>query len=153
MVLFLRRVRAALISYLISMPTCILYARSATVSNESIERQLTALRAHARLQGWSVVDEVSDNGASGLRGDRPGLLRLLAACKGGEVDIVLVQRLDRLSRSTTLTVELMDALSACGVRLATINHDEAAQRPQIRMMRHIARSISLHQDSQTRRDR
>ncbi len=147
MVLFLRRVPAALISYLISMSSCILYARCATVSDESIECQLTGLRAHAHLQGWKVVDEVTDNGVSGLRGDRPGLERVLSACKRGEVAIVLVQRLDRLSRSTTLTVELMDALSACGVRLATINHDEAAQRTQIRMTRHIAQSISLHQDS------
>lgn len=146
MVLFLRRVHTALISYLMSMSTCILYARSATVSDESIERQFTALRVHARLQGWRVVDEVADNGVSGLRGDRPGLQRVLAACKRGEVDIVLVQRLDRLSRSATLTVELMDVLNACGVRLTTINHDEAALRPQIRMMRHFARNISIDQD-------
>lgn len=99
------------------MSNCILYARCATMSNESIERQLTALRAHARLQRWSVVDEVSDNGVSGLRGDRPGLERVLAACKRGEVDIVLVQRLNRLSRSTTLTVKLIDTLKEYGIRL------------------------------------
>jgi len=93
-----------------------------------------------------VVDEVTDNGVCGLRGDRPGLLRVLAACSRGDVEVVLVQRLDRLSRSGTLTVELMDRFGACGVRLSTPQDGEAALREIVDSARWLADALTEHEN-------
>jgi DNA invertase Pin-like site-specific DNA recombinase len=42
---------------------------------------------------------VEEDIASGAKADRPGLTRALEAVQGGEVDCIIVLRLDRLSRS------------------------------------------------------
>lgn len=100
-----------------------------------------------------MVDEVADNGVSGLRDDRPGLERVLSACKRGEVDTILVQRLDRLSRSTALTVELMDALKEYGIRLESPDGrlsgvpDVAGLQRDLAAALHDARSSSMRSRS------
>ena len=44
---------------------------------------------------------------SGKRDDRQALTDLLAACRNGDVDVVIVTRLDRLSRSSAHGAELL----------------------------------------------
>jgi site-specific DNA recombinase len=46
-----------------------------------------------------VQDEYSDNGCSGATLERPALKRLLADIEAGQVDVVVVYKIDRLSRS------------------------------------------------------
>src|SRR4029077_776579 len=55
--------------------------------------------ARGRL-GWVVVDDrYDDGGVSGGTLDRPALKRLLADIQAGKIDIVVVYKVDRLSRS------------------------------------------------------
>lgn len=57
------------------------------------------MRAYAALYDLDLVDVVVDAGASAKTLDRPGLTRVLAMVKRGEVDAVVVMKLDRLTRS------------------------------------------------------
>ena len=51
-------------------------------------------------QGWKLIpDRFDDDGYSGATLERPALDRLLALVRNGQVDQVIVHRLDRLSRS------------------------------------------------------
>jgi site-specific DNA recombinase len=53
-----------------------------------------------RAEGWiPVVDDYDDGGFSGGNMDRPALKRLLADIDTGKVDIVVVYKIDRLTRS------------------------------------------------------
>lgn len=78
-----------------------LYARYSTdmQSPLSIRDQLRMCRAYAEREGWTVVEEFSDEAMSGTRKDRPGFVRLLEAVKAGSFDIVLTENIDRLSRN------------------------------------------------------
>src|SRR6266508_2598901 len=84
---------------------CILYARVSTDKQAekelSIPAQLQAMRDYARQQGWTVVDEFTEPGASAKTAARPQLQRLLARVGTHEVDVdvVLVHKIDRLARN------------------------------------------------------
>jgi DNA invertase Pin-like site-specific DNA recombinase len=53
-------------------------------------------------EGWEVIDErYDDGGFTGGNMDRPALKRLLDDIKAGKIDVVVVYKIDRLSRSLT----------------------------------------------------
>ena len=65
----------------------------------SLEAQEAKVRAYAALYDLDLVDVVVDAGASAKTLDRPGLTRVLAMLKRGDVDALVVMKLDRLTRS------------------------------------------------------
>lgn len=71
--------------------------------------QSEACRHYVLSQGWTVRDDLIyiDDGYSGGSLERPALTRLRQAAKSGEIDCVVVFRLDRLSRSVIDTVTLV----------------------------------------------
>jgi site-specific DNA recombinase len=59
-------------------------------------------KASQRAEGWiPVPDDYIDPGFSGGNLERPGLKRLLADIEAGKIDIVVVYKIDRLTRSLT----------------------------------------------------
>jgi DNA invertase Pin-like site-specific DNA recombinase len=87
---------------------CAAYTRKS--SEEGLEMEFNSLDAQReaceayiasqRGQGWALVpDRYDDGGTSGGTLDRPALKRLLADITAGLIDIVLVYKVDRLSRS------------------------------------------------------
>jgi site-specific DNA recombinase len=86
-----------------------LYIRVSTqeqVENYSIESQRERLEAYCKSKDWSIYDTFIDPGYSGSNTDRPALQRLLAELKN--IDVVVVYKLDRLSRSQRDTLELIE---------------------------------------------
>jgi DNA invertase Pin-like site-specific DNA recombinase len=67
----------------------------------------------------------SDPGRSGLDADRPGLRRLLADVRRGDLRRVVVRDLTRLARSAALLETILRELRAAGVELLTV---EGAER-------------------------
>lgn len=65
----------------------------------SIPAQRERLTAYVTSQGWEVADYYVDEGISAKDTDRPELQRMLGDMRQGEIDVVLVYRLDRLTRS------------------------------------------------------
>lgn len=65
----------------------------------SIPAQRERLRAFCASQGWDLVQEYVEEGWSAKDLERPKMKQLLLDVKRGKVDIVLVYRLDRLTRS------------------------------------------------------
>jgi site-specific DNA recombinase len=100
----------------------------------SIDAQDTRLDAYIASQpGWHLAARFADD-ASGATTTRPGLQQALAAARAGLIDVLLVYRVDRLSRSLRDTVTLLDDLDAAGVvfRSATEPFDTAT--PMGRML-------------------
>ena len=77
-----------------------IYARysSDQQRDASIEDQLRVCRARADREGWLVVDTYTDHATSGATTLRAGYQALLAALRGGSIDVVLAESLDRFSR-------------------------------------------------------
>lgn len=86
-----------------------IYIRVSTadqIENYSIESQQERLEAFCKSKGWIVQDTYIDPGYSGSNTERPALKRLLSSLK--QIDVVLVYKLDRLSRSQRDTLELIE---------------------------------------------
>lgn len=80
---------------------CYIYIRVSTREQAeegySISEQQERLIKYAEAMGWTIVKVYIDPGHSGSTMDRPALQEMIAAIS--DVDIVLVDKLDRLSRS------------------------------------------------------
>jgi site-specific DNA recombinase len=87
---------------------CAVYTRKS--SEEGLEQEFNSLHAQReacesyiasqRSEGWVLVrDQYDDGGISGGTLERPALQRLLADIEDGLVDVVVVYKIDRLSRS------------------------------------------------------
>jgi site-specific DNA recombinase len=108
---------------------CAIYTRKSTEDGleqeyNSLDAQYDACAAYAQSQrheGWSVIkDRYDDGGFSGGNMDRPALKRLLADIAEGRIDIILVYKIDRLTRSLSdfaKIVEILDRREASFVSI------------------------------------
>lgn len=90
------------------------YIRVSTMeqANEgySVGVQTEKLQAYCVARGWDIVSVYTDPGFSGSNMERPALNRMLADIKAGHIDMVLVYKLDRLSRSQRDTLFMIEDL-------------------------------------------
>ena len=108
---------------------CVYVRRSSDDEHQpySIQAQDTRLAAYIGSQpGWRQPARFADD-ASGASTHRPGLQRALATARAGLIDVLLVYRVDRLTRSLRDLVTLLDDLDHAGVafRSATEPFDTA----------------------------
>lgn len=94
-----------------------LYARFSTdaQNHASAADQLERCRRYAEGRGFEVRERFSDEGLSGASLDRPGLTALRAAVEAGRVDVVIAESLDRISRTTSEAMGLIERFSWRGV--------------------------------------
>ena len=96
-----------------------LYTRCST-TDQSVELQLDELRAHAANRDFDIVQTYTDNGVSGSKTSRPALDQLLADGHRRKFDAVLVWKLDRLGRSLSHLIRLVDQFGSLGVDLISL---------------------------------
>jgi site-specific DNA recombinase len=87
----------------------VIYIRVSTqeqIEGYSIDNQKEKLIAYCKARGWQIVEIIVDPGFSGAKLDRPGMQKLIANVTN--YDIVLVYKLDRLSRSQRDTMYLIE---------------------------------------------
>src|SRR5271154_6788164 len=95
-----------------------LYLRVST-SKQETENQRRELEAVAARSGWEIVKVYEDAGISGAKGrdHRPGLDALLKAVNAKEFDMVAAWSVDRLGRSLTDLLGILQHLKDKGVDL------------------------------------
>jgi site-specific DNA recombinase len=87
---------------------CAIYTRKST--EEGLDQEFNSLDAQResaeafvlsqRREGWIALPELYDDGGfTGANMERPALTRLLHAVEAGDLDCVVVYKVDRLSRS------------------------------------------------------
>lgn len=91
----------------------IIYARVST-DQQTLDPQLLELRAYAALKTLPAIEEVTDV-ISGSKASREGLDRLMAMVAAGQVKTVLVTKIDRLGRSITAVLKLIEEFDRMGV--------------------------------------
>lgn len=108
---------------------CAVYTRKS--SEEGLQQDFNSLDAQAEScsayilsqagEGWSMVDKVySDGGISGGHMDRPGLIALIADIEAGLIDIIVVYKVDRLTRSLADFARLVDVFDKHDVSFVSI---------------------------------
>ena len=78
----------------------VIYARVSSHKQKkdgNLDRQIERLRNYCSAKGYKVVDVITDV-ASGLKEDRSGLQKLLSLVEKHQVDVVVVEFKDRLTR-------------------------------------------------------
>nr|AWL93032.1 recombinase family protein [Bradyrhizobium ottawaense] len=90
---------------------------SLDAQRESCEAYITSQRA----EGWTPVrDRYDDGGFSGGTLERPALKRLLTDVKAGRIDVIVVYKIDRLSRSMLDFLNLVELFESYGVTFVSV---------------------------------
>ena len=108
---------------------CAIYTRKST--EEGLEQEFNSLDAQReacsayiasqRAEGWvELADQYDDGGFSGGTLDRPALKRLLADIEAGRVDVVVVYKIDRLSRALMDFAKLVEVFDRNGVTFVSV---------------------------------
>jgi DNA invertase Pin-like site-specific DNA recombinase len=106
---------------------CAIYTRVSTDHGleqdfNSLDAQHDAAQAYIRSQahaGWTLIRlRYDDGGYSGGSTERPALQRLLADVRTQKVDVIVVYKVDRLTRSLADFAKLVELFDACVVRIA-----------------------------------
>jgi Resolvase, N terminal domain len=91
---------------------------------KSLDAQREACEAYIKSQaheGWRLTpDRYDDAGLSGASLDRPALQQLLAVVRAGKITIVVVYKVDRLTRSLTDFAKLVELFDQYGVSFVSI---------------------------------
>jgi predicted site-specific integrase-resolvase len=74
----------------------------------------------AVVHDTELADVIVDAGESAKNLDRPGMKRILDLVRGGEVDTVIVAKLDRLTRSVRDLSDLLEVFQRKGVSLVSV---------------------------------
>lgn len=90
-------------------------------AGRSVAEQVDECRAFAEREGWTVVDEFTDNDRSAsrhARRDRPAWAKTKAALASGEVDVLVTWEASRAQRDLAAYTELREICASHGVRWA-----------------------------------
>jgi site-specific DNA recombinase len=108
---------------------CAIYTRKS--SEEGLEQEFNSLAAQREAceayirsqqhEGWVLVrTRYDDGGFSGGTMERPALQSLLADIRGGRIDIVVVYKVDRLTRSLADFARLVEIFDAQGASFVSV---------------------------------
>lgn len=95
-----------------------LYLRVST-DQQTVENQRLDLITVADRLGWTIVEELADEGISGAKGrdQRPAFDRLMQMITRKEIDLIACWSVDRLGRSLSHLVSFLGEINARGVDL------------------------------------
>lgn len=108
---------------------CAIYTRKSTEEGldqgfNSLDAQFEACAAYItsqRHEGWKQLsNRYDDGGVSGGKLDRPGLQRLLADIDAGRVDMVVVYKIDRLTRSLADFAKLVERMEVADCSFVSV---------------------------------
>jgi site-specific DNA recombinase len=111
---------------------CAIYTRKSTTEGlerdfNSLDAQREACEQYIRSQsglGWQIVPEAYDDGGfSGANIQRPAFQRLMQDVETGKIDIVVVYKVDRLSRSLLDFAKLMDRFNRANVAFVSVTQN------------------------------
>ena len=130
---------------------CAVYCRVS--SDERLDQEFNSIDAqrdagHAyiasqRAEGWiPVADDYDDPGYSGGHTDRPALRRLLADIERGLIEIVVVYKIDRLTRSLTDFSRMIEVFERHGVSFVSVTQQFNTTTSMGRLMLNVLLSFA-----------
>lgn len=108
---------------------CAIYTRKST--EEGLEQDFNSLDAQReacaayilsqKREGWAELSErYDDGGFSGGSMERPGLQKLLKDIRAGRIDVIVVYKVDRLTRSLADFAKMVDVFDGAGVSFVSV---------------------------------
>ena len=130
---------------------CAVYTRKSSEEGleqdfNSLDAQRVAAEAYVASQageGWTLIPEhYDDGGFSGGNMERPGLKRLLADIEEGRVDVVVVYKIDRLTRSLTDFARIVEIFEKSNVSFVSVTQSFNTTSSMGRLMLNVLLSFA-----------
>jgi DNA invertase Pin-like site-specific DNA recombinase len=129
-----------------SINRTVAYVRVSTddqaASGLGMEAQIRKIEAAAVVQDLNIVETIIDDGQSGKTLNRPGVARLLEMAGRGEIDGVIIMKLDRLTRSVADLGRLLDRFTKQGIRLISCSESIDTESAGGRLVMNVLGSVA-----------
>lgn len=112
------------------------YARVSTNSQE-VDLQLLEIEELMKQKNYNLVDKYIEKGVSGAKTRRPELDRLIQDAKEHKFEILIIWRLDRLGRSLSHLIKLVEEFKSYGVKIISIKDNIDFSTAQGQLMFHL----------------
>ncbi|KXW59012.1 DNA-invertase hin [Ferrovum myxofaciens] len=130
---------------------CAVYTRKST--DEGLDQEYNSIDAqrdagHAyiasqRAEGWiSVADDYDDPAFSGGNMERPALKRLMADIEAGKIDVIVIYKIDRLTRSLADFSKMVEVFERYGVSFVSVTQQFNTTTSMGRLMLNILLSFA-----------
>ncbi|MFA6717172.1 MAG: recombinase family protein, partial [Victivallaceae bacterium] len=133
---------------------CVIYTRKSTergLENEynSLDAQRESAENYIKSQkhnGWQLLPaHYDDGGYSGGTTERPALKRLMEDIKAGGIDILVIYKMDRLSRSLLDFMNLAEFFEQHNVSFVSVTQDINTSTSSGRMMLNILMAFGQYE--------
>lgn len=111
------------------------YARTSTFLQEaSIDAQKKKIKQYCEMKEWTLEKLYVDKGKSGANTDRPAWQKLMKEIEEGRIQAVVFTKFDRVARSLSDLLIIVDGLEKKNVNLCSIDDSISTEGPQGRLM-------------------
>ena len=110
--------------------------------DNSIKNQISHIKDYCDRYELELVKIFSDNGISGLKKNRDGLMDLFNNLKKDKIDCLVVYSLSRLGRKLTDVIEFVNTLSKNGIKFISLKENFNTEEVVGKLMMNILGSIN-----------
>jgi len=121
--------------------TVAIYARVST-DKQKVDMQIRELRQFAKRTGWTIYQEYIDQSFTGANINRPAFQKMMEAARKRKFNILLVWKLDRLSRSLKDLINTLDTLGTCGVDFISYDNNLDTSTPTGKLVFQIVGAVA-----------
>ena len=121
--------------------TVAIYARVST-DRQKVDMQIRELRDFVNRSGWKIFDEYSDQGYTGANIRRPAFAEMMYEARKRRFDVLLVWKLDRLSRSLKDLINTLDELGSLGIHFISYDNNLDTTTPTGKLVFQIIRAVA-----------
>lgn len=130
---------------------CAVYTRKSSEEGlelefNSLDAQYDACKAYIasqRHEGWSLVRErYDDGGFSGGSMERPALAKLLSDVAAGHIDVIVIYKIDRLTRSLSDFARIIEVLEKANASFVSVTQSFNTSTSMGRLMLHVLLSFA-----------
>lgn len=118
-----------------------IYARVST-DKQKVDMQLNELRQFVARSGWKTYKEYIDQSFTGANTNRPAFLSMMEAARKRKFDVLVVWKLDRLSRSLKDLINTLDELGSCHIDFVSYDNNLDTSTPTGKLVFQIVGAVA-----------
>lgn len=121
--------------------TAAIYARVST-DRQTVDMQIHELTDYTKRRGWTLYKEFIDQGYSGTNTKRPAFLEMMNEAKKKRFDVLLVWKLDRLSRSMKDLITALHELGSLNIDFVSYDNSLDTSTPTGKLVFHVIGAVA-----------
>lgn len=121
--------------------TVAIYARVST-DRQAVDMQIHELTEYVNRRRWTLYREFVDHGYTGASTKRPAFLEMMNEAKKKKFDVLLVWKLDRLSRSMKDLITTLSELGALGIDFVSYDNSLDTSTPTGKLVFHVIGAVA-----------